>query len=313
MRPIDDIGISAVEMDTGLSKDKLRIWERRYGFPQPSRDSHGERLYPQDQVEKLRLIRRLMDAGFRPGSIIARNIEDLHKLSAGSSTTSSPQEFVNEFDILVQAIKTRDDWKLRTRLRWQLARLGIRAFVTKFVANLNNVVGTLWSRGDISVTQEHLYSEQVEAVLRGAIAEIQIESQRPKILLTSLPGEPHKIGLLMLEAILVIELAKCIPLGTQTPISGIVEAAIASKVDIVALSFSSAFPKRDALKSLVELRAALPCDVSIWAGGDGVKGIRKRPSGIRIPMNLCSAIVELEQWRTNTPTTGISHPMRIGQ
>ncbi|MCX7153848.1 MAG: MerR family transcriptional regulator [Proteobacteria bacterium] len=38
--------ISAVERDTGLSKDILRMWERRYRFPQPDRDQHGERLYP---------------------------------------------------------------------------------------------------------------------------------------------------------------------------------------------------------------------------------------------------------------------------
>ena len=35
--------IAAVERDTGLSKDTLRIWERRYGFPSPQRDALGER------------------------------------------------------------------------------------------------------------------------------------------------------------------------------------------------------------------------------------------------------------------------------
>ncbi|WP_309246766.1 MerR family transcriptional regulator [Ramlibacter montanisoli] len=44
--------IAAVERDTGLSKDTLRIWERRYGFPQPLRDALGERTYPAEQVEK---------------------------------------------------------------------------------------------------------------------------------------------------------------------------------------------------------------------------------------------------------------------
>ncbi|MFW9621935.1 MAG: MerR family transcriptional regulator, partial [Macromonas sp.] len=41
--------IAAVERDTGLSKDVLRMWERRYGFPLPQRDAHGERLYPAAQ------------------------------------------------------------------------------------------------------------------------------------------------------------------------------------------------------------------------------------------------------------------------
>ena len=38
--------IAAVERDVGLSKDVLRVWERRYGFPVPERDANGERLYP---------------------------------------------------------------------------------------------------------------------------------------------------------------------------------------------------------------------------------------------------------------------------
>ena len=53
--------ISAVERDTGLGKDTLRVWERRYAFPQPIRDAKGERLYTPEQVERLRLIKRLMD------------------------------------------------------------------------------------------------------------------------------------------------------------------------------------------------------------------------------------------------------------
>src|SRR5271165_2475103 len=37
-------GIAAVERDTGLSKDTLRVWERRYRFPLPLRDTSGERV-----------------------------------------------------------------------------------------------------------------------------------------------------------------------------------------------------------------------------------------------------------------------------
>ncbi len=40
------LSIAAVERDTGLSKDTLRVWERRYGFPTPGRDTLGERAYP---------------------------------------------------------------------------------------------------------------------------------------------------------------------------------------------------------------------------------------------------------------------------
>ena len=72
------VSIATVERDTGLSKDTLRVWERRYGFPTPSRDSNGERVYPADQLEKLRVIRRLMDSGLRPGAVVAEPLHALH-------------------------------------------------------------------------------------------------------------------------------------------------------------------------------------------------------------------------------------------
>jgi len=69
--------IATVERETGFSKDTLRVWERRYGFPRPARDSNDERVYPGDQVERLRVIRRLMDAGFRPGKIVDETLVQL--------------------------------------------------------------------------------------------------------------------------------------------------------------------------------------------------------------------------------------------
>lgn len=77
--------IAAVERDTGLSKDVLRMWERRYGFPVPDRDSNGERCYPTEQVERLRVIKRLMDSGHRPGKLLAMPPEALAELAPGAA------------------------------------------------------------------------------------------------------------------------------------------------------------------------------------------------------------------------------------
>src|SRR5688572_15778716 len=77
------LGIGEVERDTGISKDTLRIWERRYGFPNPVRDTKGERLYDAGELEQLRLIRRLLDSGKRPGKIVGRPMSELQQLGAG--------------------------------------------------------------------------------------------------------------------------------------------------------------------------------------------------------------------------------------
>lgn len=58
--------IAEIERDTGLGKDALRVWERRYGFPTPLRDARGDRLYDQPQLQRLLRIKQLLDAGHRP-------------------------------------------------------------------------------------------------------------------------------------------------------------------------------------------------------------------------------------------------------
>src|SRR5512139_579181 len=103
--------IAAVERDTGLSKDVLRMWERRYGFPVPGRDSNGERSYPPEQVERLRLIKRLMDAGHRPGKLIATPAEELSMLvprrtAPGTATRNAGAS--GELDKLLALIKQHD-------------------------------------------------------------------------------------------------------------------------------------------------------------------------------------------------------------
>ena len=77
--------IAATERDTGLSKETLRVWERRYGFPAPMRDAGGERGYPADQLAKLRLVKRLIDAGHRPGRIVSLDMTELRALAEGAA------------------------------------------------------------------------------------------------------------------------------------------------------------------------------------------------------------------------------------
>lgn len=98
--------INAVERETGVSKELLRMWERRYGFPAPQRDTQGDRIYPMEQVAKLRLLRRLIDNGFRPGKIMTNEIPELERLLRAQSKVG--QEIPKDLEIeLLQALRSR--------------------------------------------------------------------------------------------------------------------------------------------------------------------------------------------------------------
>src|SRR5678816_1493262 len=289
--------IAAVERDVGLSKDVLRVWERRYGFPVPDRDPHGERLYPAGQVLRLRLIKRLMDLGHRPGRLMSTSINELEALAGGSQGVKGPGADTgsHELDELFALIRQHDGAAYLQAMQQRLARQGLRQFVQDTVAPLTVQIGFAWQQGRLQVFQEHLFTESTARVLRQAIATVPGGSE-PRVLLTTLPKEPHEMGLLMVEAVLSLEGAQCISLGTQMPLMEIVEAVAAHQIDVVALSFSAAFPARQTRALLEQLRAALPGTAELWAGGAGVRKLAA-PDGVMCMASLDSAIAAVSLWR----------------
>jgi len=279
------LSISAVERETKLSKDVLRAWEKRYGFPAPQRDANGERCYPAWQVERLRLMRRLMDHGHRPGHLAALPAEELASLLPRHSAcpTPYPQRNGGAIEQLLATVKD-DPAAFPHSMQQQLAREGLERFVEHIAAPLTTAVGQRWEDGSFEVFNEHFYTEETARVLRKAIAALPRAGGAPRILLTTLPGEAHGLGLLMAEALLALDGAACASLGTETPLLDIARAAPAFGAEIVALSFSAAYPHRQIGAALRQLRLALPAGIAIWAGGAGIasqapiEGVRCLPT-----------------------------------
>ena len=294
------MNIATVERETGLGKDTLRVWERRYGFPKPERDLHGERAYSLEQVDKLRLIKRLMGQGWRPGRLMATPDEELAKMAMPPVAAADVPEGGALQGTIMDLIRSHDLPALGNALRQALHRQGLQMFVLETVSALNIAVGEAWMRGEIQVFEEHLYTEQMQGLLRQSIGALPPGSGRPRILLTTVPEEQHGLGILMTEALLSLEGAACISLGTQTPLADIRLAAQAQQADIVALSFSSSFPARQVAPLLNQLRGMLDDDVSLWAGGAGVERLAA-PQGVQLMTDLKGALDALALWRSGRP------------
>jgi len=298
------LSIAAVERDTGLSKDTLRVWERRYGFPRPQRDGFGERAYPLEQVEKLRVVKRLMDAGHRPGRIVEQPIERLLELGEtrgavplalrGAALVPAP-----DLRAYIDLVRAHDVDALRCRLVQAQLRLGLERFIAELVAPLNALVGDSWMRGHLEIFEEHLYTESLNGVLRSAIAALPPPEAgaRPRVLLTTFPNETHGLGLLMAEALLRLDGCRCVSLGTQTPVWDIVLAATAQRSDVVALGFSSVLTPSVVTEGLAELRGKLPRSVEIWAGGTAPVLSRRPTPGVTALPTLAQIADETRRWR----------------
>lgn len=289
--------ISAVERETGISKDTLRIWERRYGFPRPIRDAHGERLYPLEQVQRLRIVRRLIDGGLRPGKLLrATESELLARLDALREAASAAAAVPDFVATLIGLLRRHELGALQAQLSAALLRLGVQRFVSEVAAPMTVSVGTLWSEGSMSVAEEHLYTEQMQHILRGAMRD-DGSGKGPRVLLTTLPGEEHALGLLMAQAWLCADGAACIPLGTQTPAGDLATVATAQRADVVGLSFSSHQNAHSARAQLAELRTRLDPRIEIWAGGALWQGAHKSLPGVQMVPTWERLIAALADWR----------------
>ena len=90
---------------------------------------------------------------------------------------------------IVALLSGHDAAALQNMLANLLMRQGVQRFALDTLASLNHAVGDAWMRGELAVFEEHLYTEQVQVVLRTAINAFPRQSGAPRVLLTTFPGD----------------------------------------------------------------------------------------------------------------------------
>ena len=264
----ESLSIGAVERDTGIARDTLRIWERRYGFPEPSRNEKGERSYPEEQLRRLQRIRRLLDQGMRPGKVVALNDADLGRLE----DELFPETQLNEsIENILSVLQTTNGTNLEAALAEIYQQQGMQNFISDTVVPLLHSVGERWAMGKIQIYEEHLLSEVLTRFLNSEITRIQKTAKKPRVLLATLPGEEHTLGLLMVSAWLSSRQISVINLGGEVPLDQIVSAVEHFEADVLGVTFSGAYQYENIRTNLCELRDSIAEGVDIWTGGEGVR------------------------------------------
>jgi methanogenic corrinoid protein MtbC1 len=284
--------IADVASMTGISKETLRKWETRYAFPVPARDARGRRQFNLEQISRLHLIKRLLDRGLAPRLVVPRAAVELDVLLAGLEQVVPAADLPLDRDV-VHAVKNRDPRAVRTLLALLLLQDGLARFVAETIPALNNIVGLAWADGRVAIHEEHMFTETLKAVIFEHLATIVPPINAPRILMTTPAGEAHTLGLMAAQAMLTIHGADCISLGSDLPFEEIVGAARQYDVAVVGLSFSDAFPTRQASAFLRELRQQLPASIALWAGGAGALRLTRSINGVLVLRTIEDAVAAL--------------------
>jgi MerR family transcriptional regulator, light-induced transcriptional regulator len=294
--------IADVAFDTGIQKDTLRVWERRYGFPIPQRSDSDERSYDGTQLARLRLIKRLLDTGMRAGQVVPQPLEVLNELLQSRAQTAvadaSAANAVLEplLNLLMQHARKR----LHDSLMVHVQTMGLSNTIERIISPMAARVGERWMRGDLAIYEEHLFTAVVQSVLLQGMSQLPLQGagESPKVLLTTINNEPHALGLLMAECMFAQMGCDRISLGPRTPVADLASAARVMNADIVALSFSSQSSPKDALSGLTQLREQLPAHTVIWVGGSAATlRLVTDPNVARVFGQARDLMSAVTQWR----------------
>jgi DNA-binding transcriptional MerR regulator/methylmalonyl-CoA mutase cobalamin-binding subunit len=269
--------IGEVAEASGISPDTLRVWERRYGRPEPVRLPSGHRRYTGEQLRWLRRIAEAMALGIRPQAALRVGDEELDRLIRENS---SVKELSPEVAALIELVREFRGDSMTERLLNDWHRLGARGFIDQRVAPLLVHIGRGWADGKLDVRHEHFASEILTDLLRSLRAGIASSSEGPVVLFATLRNEQHGLGLQMAALVASLRGATARILGTDTPIEEVALAAQELGARAVAISVSLAQGGVETDRSLSELRRRLPPDIALVVGGGGARGIRRGPRGV---------------------------------
>lgn len=272
------LSIGALARATDIPVETLRTWERRYGYPVPVRKSSGHRVYPLATVARLRRIAEALARGHRAGDVVPSSDQALSGLLRATPGPAAPPPPLPDAgraaDVLHEAVLALDADRLTRVLLAEYARLGVLPFLCECVRPLLRAVGEDWAAGRLTIGHEHFLTERVGDLLRSLRLPAEERARGPLIVLATLPGEAHGVGLQMAGLVLAAAGCRVRQLGTEVPPAQLVQLARAVGARGLGLSVSVANAGSATNRTIMRLRAALPRRMLLVVGGDGAPAPR---------------------------------------
>jgi MerR family transcriptional regulator, light-induced transcriptional regulator len=270
---------------TGLTADVLRAWERRYGAVRPQRSGGRQRLYSEEDVTRLTLLRRATLAGHSIAEVARLRTDALEALVDEPHAAASPAAPDAESAVVRAALAASerlDGPALERTLKRAALTLGT-GFVDRIASRFLTAVGERWHEGTLSPAHEHLATSVVRRVLDWLLAAQIPAARAPRLVVATPAGEHHELGAMLGAAAAVAEGWAVVYLGPNLPASDIVAAA--QQVRARAVALSAVYGNRSgALAEVKRTARALPRGTTLFAGGRAIDASTEalREAGVRV-------------------------------
>jgi len=253
------LNIAALSRRTGVPADTIRKWEQRYGVLAPERTAGGQRRYTERDISRVEWLKARIQEGFRIGEAAAL-------LGGGESVAVSASELSGE---IVAATERCDVLGLTAAVDQALLLDSVEHAFAKVFAPALVEIGERWSRGELTVAQEHLASASIRSALQRLLADGR-GNVRGVAVLACAPGELHELGLLMLAVLLHGDGWQIAYLGPDTPVGDAV--ALARTLNASALCVSAGSTESAQAVTAALGASKLPSTMTLLVGGRATDG-----------------------------------------
>ncbi|MDH4081777.1 MAG: MerR family transcriptional regulator [Nitrospira sp.] len=261
---------------TGLSKDVIRVWERRFSLLKPTRGTNRYRNYSDEDVMMLRYLKEQLDAGASIGELAKLGREELVTQARASAPRAAVVEnmFGRLLRELVTTLNPLDRVTFEKRLNGAVAVVPFDEALHGILLPLQERVGQLWHDGHVGIAVEHYVTSQIQQKIFSAMNQLPVAEFGASVVVACPPGEEHDIAALAVAYQCRVRGCRVYYLGSNVPIAALVKLCHEVKPDLTILSFPIV-RSEDKVTALIQ---TLVQDVSMLSdlavGGHGAIAMR---------------------------------------
>ncbi|MBI3356409.1 MAG: cobalamin B12-binding domain-containing protein [Nitrospirae bacterium] len=261
---------------TGLSKDVIRVWERRFGLLKPTRGANRYRNYSDEDVALLRYLKEQLDAGGSIGELSKWGREELLSRARASAPRVSfvDNTFTRLLRELLSTLNPFNRVIFEKRLNGAVAVVPFEEALHGILLPLQEQVGQLWHENHIDVAIEHYVTKQIQQKIFSAMNQLPVAEFGAKVVVACPPGEEHDIAALTVAYRCRVRGCRVYYLGANVPVASLANLCGAVRPDLTIISFPLTL-SNDKASELVQTltREVIPTS-PVAVGGHGALAMR---------------------------------------
>ena len=264
------ITIKVISNACGVLPHTIRTWERRYNTFIPERSDKGQRYYSSEDLERAKLIVRIIDRGYSISKISHLNLSELRELLESSIDQSTETQFLvkKTTEDLFQYLKQYDVENVAKEMEHLRLSVGGKEFILEIVLPVMREIGVYVSKGEYSITQEHIVSTIIRAQL--SLMNLPNMGAGSGFIIATPEGNIHELSILIADVLCRLNRYSTTYLGASHPAPCLAEATNALKSNVVLLGVISSDQwdyEKNIVSYLKKMDELLNDDIEVILGG----------------------------------------------